>query len=253
MTLTDTTIIVASACEGDVFEWNGVNYDSAGVYHQVFMDSAGQDSVVTLMLEWLPIDTTFLEFEFCSGDTSPLLGVVYECFGYGPLDTLEQLFLVNMHGCDSLIIAHNNVYPNEYLHGWGYVPYGYVVNGMPLYFSQTICTVDTTEHGCLFKTCFDYIVQSSSTDELERNLQLQISPNPFQTEIRMQFTLMEKAAVDISLHDLAGRKVADLFHEEYLAAGEHALHFQPADIPPGMWMLRMEVDGQAMLKKLVKK
>ena len=90
----DTTILVAC----DSAEWNGVTYDTSGVYVDTLQSIAGCDSILTLDLTINEsyddvVDTLYR----CVGDSALLAGI-YQTVSGVYVDTLQSVT-----GCDSIV------------------------------------------------------------------------------------------------------------------------------------------------------
>ncbi len=88
-----------------------------------------------------------------------------------------------------------------------------------------------------------------------RELSLAISPNPVQTQTRIEFALPSPAKVELGLYDVSGRLVARLADGEY-AAGQHSVDWQMVDqsgsrVKVGMYFVRLAIPGHLITKKLV--
>ncbi|PHN01249.1 hypothetical protein CRP01_38240 [Flavilitoribacter nigricans DSM 23189 = NBRC 102662] len=92
----DSTLL--SICAGDSIVWNGMVYDSAGIYTDTLMAANGQDSIVTLTLDILPtfMDTTFAAI--CEGELFNWNNTTFDSTGIY-VDTLSA-----MNGCDSILV-----------------------------------------------------------------------------------------------------------------------------------------------------
>ena len=77
-------------------------------------------------------------------------------------------------------------------------------------------------------------------------------PNPAADVVHVQFQLANAAPVVLSMLDAAGR-LAGTFSEVRLAAGQHELSYSLNTLPPGVYELRLEVDGMRVARKVVKR
>ncbi len=68
---------------------------------------------------------------------------------------------------------------------------------------------------------------------------LEVYPNPAGESITVALELAEAGHVRIGLYDVQGREVAVL-HAGPLSAGEHALSFESAHLPAGVYLVRVE-------------
>ena len=76
-----------------------------------------------------------------------------------------------------------------------------------------------------------------------------VAPNPFNPATVIRFRLDAAAAVDVSVYDSRGRRVARLFAGE-LAAGEHALAWNALGQPSGTYLARLVTRGGTSVRKL---
>lgn len=76
-------------------------------------------------------------------------------------------------------------------------------------------------------------------------------PNLMTGPLTLRFVVKNSSQVQISLFDVTGKKVADLL-QQTVEAGENEVQFSTADLPQGLYILRMESNGQSRVIKLVK-
>jgi len=77
---------------------------------------------------------------------------------------------------------------------------------------------------------------------------LEAWPNPFNPTVTLAVVAPTGADADLAVYDLAGRRVASLWH----GTGGHTVQWQPHDLASGVYVARLEVDGQpAARTKLV--
>ncbi|MFW5973165.1 MAG: T9SS type A sorting domain-containing protein [Bacteroidota bacterium] len=79
---------------------------------------------------------------------------------------------------------------------------------------------------------------------------LQNYPNPFNPSTNITFELRRPMDVRLSVFDLLGREVAVLT-DGPRAAGPHTLRFDAEDLPSGVYVYRLEVDGQRASRSLI--
>lgn len=77
-------------------------------------------------------------------------------------------------------------------------------------------------------------------------------PNPAEDAVHVQFQLPNAAPVAMSMLDAAGR-IVGTYPEERLAAGAHELSYSLNALPPGVYELRLWVNGQRVARKVVKR
>ena len=81
-------------------------------------------------------------------------------------------------------------------------------------------------------------------------------PNPFRRSTALRFSLAAPGRVDLTIHDVAGRRVADL-SESQLLAGEHAIDWNGRDeagreVPAGVYFVRLRSQGDQTTSKVVR-
>lgn len=98
--------IYQDICEGDVYIFNGNNYDSAGVYTDTLATVNGCDSIVTLSLAVNLPSYSAINQIICYGDTFYLGSTPY--FSPGTYNDT----LLNSNNCDSVITLNLSIYPS---------------------------------------------------------------------------------------------------------------------------------------------
>ena len=73
-------------------------------------------------------------------------------------------------------------------------------------------------------------------------------PNPFNSSIRVQFTVPEAGMVKMAVFDIAGREVAS--GERWYAAGNHTAAWKAEGYAAGSYLLRLESVGQTQTRKI---
>ncbi|MBC7774386.1 MAG: HYR domain-containing protein [Phycisphaerae bacterium] len=86
-------------CDGEPFIYNGNVYTSNGVYTEILTTSNGCDSVVTIQLTFVPLNTRAETINFCPGESVNINGVTYSQPG-----TVVDTLLSNNSGCDTIVI-----------------------------------------------------------------------------------------------------------------------------------------------------
>jgi hypothetical protein len=83
-----------------------------------------------------------------------------------------------------------------------------------------------------------------------RPLRLEAGPNPFNPITTLRFSLPETGPVRLEVVDLAGRRV-DVLREGPLAAGFHAVTWQPRALASGVYLARLEAGGRTATTRLL--
>ncbi len=75
-------------------------------------------------------------------------------------------------------------------------------------------------------------------------------PNPFNPSTNISFTLQQAQDVRLTVHDVLGREVQELFNG-LQAAGSHTVAFDAIGLPSGVYFYRLEATGQSVTKKML--
>ena len=78
----------------------------------------------------------------------------------------------------------------------------------------------------------------------------QVAPNPFQDRTRVAFHLKESAEINLTVLDVLGREIQTLA-EGKLGLGVHEYQFDASQLPKGIYLVRFEMNGQSITKKVV--
>lgn len=87
-----------------------------------------------------------------------------------------------------------------------------------------------------------------SKEELASQFNLQTFPNPASSEVNVQFQTLEPTR--ITLHDLVGEKVAELYSGKGLVELQH-IKIDVSKYPKGIYLLKLETEEKAIIRKLV--
>ena len=75
-------------------------------------------------------------------------------------------------------------------------------------------------------------------------------PSPAQDVVTLSYTLPNTCSVELTVYDLAGRRVATLVDAE-LTAGRHEAAWDCTDAPSGVYLYRLETAVGSMVRRLV--
>lgn len=79
----------------------------------------------------------------------------------------------------------------------------------------------------------------------------QSMPNPARTATLIRYSLARPGPVRLTVHDLHGRRVSALVDVALQGAGSHEVSASVGNWPPGVYLYRLEADGQSSTRKLV--
>jgi hypothetical protein len=84
----------------------------------------------------------------------------------------------------------------------------------------------------------------------ERTGLVRTFPNPFNKSVSIEYSLMTAGKVSLKVFDLAGREVETLA-SGYEPAGIYKLNWSPENIGAGVYLLRLDVNGEVSLQKTI--
>jgi len=81
---------------------------------------------------------------------------------------------------------------------------------------------------------------------------ISVGPNPFSSTTTIRYSTSGDAyPTRLTLHDLTGREVARLVDERAQQAGPYAVKFDGRELPAGVYLLRLEVSTNQIVRKIV--
>ncbi len=102
---TQITVIPATICDGESYNYNGLSLTTTGNFVFGFQGENGCDSTVTVSLNVLPVAKTVIEATICDGNS-------YDYNGTGLTDEGEYEFVFDgINGCDSIVTVALTVLP----------------------------------------------------------------------------------------------------------------------------------------------
>ena len=77
-----------------------------------------------------------------------------------------------------------------------------------------------------------------------------IYPNPFNSVVRIEYSLDRSATVSMKVFDLSGRMVTNIC-DHHQNSGEHQITFDSSSLPSGIYLLRIMANNQADVAKVI--
>ena len=76
-------------------------------------------------------------------------------------------------------------------------------------------------------------------------------PNPFRNQTEMKFKLKEAGPVTMTIWNIVGQKVATIYRNKMMSAGEHEYYWNVAgDLPSGIYICKLEAAGTVVIRKM---
>ena len=79
---------------------------------------------------------------------------------------------------------------------------------------------------------------------------VRVFPNPAVNFTRIRFSVERESPVNIRLFNTLGQQVRDIARESFIS-GSHTLEVQTADLTPGIYLVRMDLQGRSFSRKLI--
>ncbi|MCC6601066.1 MAG: gliding motility-associated C-terminal domain-containing protein [Crocinitomicaceae bacterium] len=131
-------------CQGESYNYNGINYIQTGSYPHAFLAASGCDSLVTLDLFVNPVYSINQPVSLCPGEVFQLGGNTYSEAG------VYEVPLTTANGCDSVVTLNISSYENYFVevfdtacYNQPYIAGGYVFTEAGLYELELL-----SSHGC---------------------------------------------------------------------------------------------------------
>jgi PKD repeat protein len=90
-----SSVLNGTICSGETYSFNGIDYSVSGTYTAVYASANGCDSIVTLNLDVLFVNSSLTNATICPGDTYLFNGTTYSSPGS------YSTILTATNGCDS--------------------------------------------------------------------------------------------------------------------------------------------------------
>ncbi|MCP4122993.1 MAG: hypothetical protein GY751_14675, partial [Bacteroidetes bacterium] len=163
----DTTDLFQTICDGDT-TWVGSQFfTESGIYTEDLISHAGCDSIVTLNLTVLPLDTIYLQQTICEGDSFSYLDSTYYLTGnyWHTLTTTQN--------CDSLVVLELEV-----------------LEPVDTSFSTSICSGDSYSVGdSTFTNSGNYTIHLLSSQNCDSTVYLSLSVLDIVADIQVTDTI----------------------------------------------------------------
>ncbi len=97
---------------------------------------------------------------------------------------------------------------------------------------------------------FDELDSESIMSNLRSFELLNASPNPFNAQTKIEFTLTEGMSIKLQIFDISGRVVSTL-SDGYLSPGLHSVVFEAGDFASGIYFYRLTAGKQMETRKII--
>lgn len=108
----------------------------------------------------------------------------------------------------------------------------------------------TNANGCS-QTYTDSFMSVGISETHNPLFNVSVQPNPFTISTTLHYSLEKPASINASVYDMTGRLVSTLITGK-MPKGEHSATFDAANVPAGLYMLRLEVDGNITNREIIR-
>lgn len=124
------------------------------------------------------------------------------------------------------------------------------------YFTYNVCNATTANptsaQGVIYKAAIPIQQCTSGVEDISSWVtDLNLFPNPVSNEFGLSFNLLETSTVSSQLYSLDGREVNQLLNEK-VDEGNFVRSFSMSDLPAGIYLMKLNVGGATITKKIVK-
>jgi len=93
---------------------------------------------------------------------------------------------------------------------------------------------------------------SDNGETIIENFEYNVSPNPFENDLRVAFSLSKNAKVEINLADMSGKTVKQIINGK-IEKGDYVYNVNTSGIIAGSYVIQLKVNKNTYSNKLVKK
>lgn len=91
----------------------------------------------------------------------------------------------------------------------------------------------------------------SVEEEFRNGFDLNVFPNPFSENTIISFNIHDKYKVALGFYDIIGKEIISISNTAELGAGAYSLPLNKNNLVKGIYFVRLEVNGYAVMKKVI--
>ena len=123
----------------------------------------------------------------------------------------------------------------------------------PLFYNEEVCiSADGVDSDCTFAEDGGTLVEagmSTSTSTTDHGMELNIFPNPANTNVNLQFKNLQSSHLKVSVYAADGRLIR--YIEQSNAGNAANLNVSTADFAPGLHLFKVQTDNDVLVKKIM--
>ncbi|MCX6198091.1 MAG: T9SS type A sorting domain-containing protein [Bacteroidetes bacterium] len=143
-------------------------------------------------------------------------------------------------------------------HNWSYKWTAPAAGTGPVvfYYSYNVCNASSatpnSAQGTIYKGVIPIQEAPSGIEDMTSKVSdLNVFPNPISNELSVSFDLKETEMVSSQLFSLDGKEVNRLMNEK-VSEGNFVRTFNTNDLPSGIYLMKLNVGGASVIRKIVK-
>ncbi|MBK9792120.1 MAG: T9SS type A sorting domain-containing protein [Sphingobacteriales bacterium] len=240
-----TTNRAQTICEGQIYNFNGTNLSTAGIYRDTLQQVNGCDSIVVLTLNINLAKTTNHEQTVCEGQIYNFNGTNLSTAGIYR-DTLQQV-----NGCDSFIVFTLNINPTKTTNVEQVILSGlnYTFNGMNLSNSGIYRDTLLQSNGCDSFIILTLSVITSIKNNISFVDKIEVFPNPADDFVTVQLKSKKAAEFRILLITIDGKIIVS---REYVNTTIINDEISLKNYSSGVYFLQIESENEQATYQLIK-
>jgi hypothetical protein len=95
------------------------------------------------------------------------------------------------------------------------------------------------------------LLSNNSQKNKQPDRSVKIYPNPSNSTFKFDITIETSALVDMNLYNASGQQVGKLLPNQRIQEGSFSMTFDGSNLPSGMYILRLTIDGEPKNYKLI--
>lgn len=124
----------------------------------------------------------------------------------------------------------------------------------PQYYTLAVTTAQVPYYiglGATFGPCNSQPTKIGESEIVDLEDIYKIYPNPFSTELNIEFFSLFEEDVNITLTDMSGREVKTLMNERVYEGSMNRISTDASDLPSGIYMIRYVSDSDIRVQKVI--
>ena len=95
-----------------------------------------------------------------------------------------------------------------------------------------------------------FLTFNIDVNEIFRETEFDVYPNPFQNAVTIEYDLKKSSEIKIEVSNIVGEKIQILSKKEQQSSGKHFFEF--SGVPSGIYFVKLIVDGNPSIRKIIK-